>query len=211
MKFVFSIFVLILCIVSSSCSVFREVEVEESFDPIVLELSKPYNNVDSNDVYTQVEILSNRLNINPIHLMILINFETGGTFDPTIKSQVSSGRGLIQVLDRTAGGLVDKNGKEIRNSLHLIKVYPTLHEQLEIPNEKNKFGGPVYQYFSKLKPKKDDLRDLIACNFYPYARGKEYNFKKNVSKVNGGLKNVDEYVVLAIKRAKEKGIIDSTY
>lgn len=209
MKFVFSVFVLVLCVASSSCSIFREVEVVN--EDVVLDLSKPYNNVDSNDVYAQVEVLSNKLNINPIHLMILINFETGGTFDPTIKSQVSSGRGLIQVLDRTACGLVDKNGKEIKSSKHLIKVYPTLHEQLEVPNEKNKFGGPVYQYFSKLKPKKDDLRDLIACNFYPFARGKQVTFKKNIGGVNGGLKNIDQYVVLAIQRAKEKGIVDSTY
>lgn len=200
---------LFLC--SSSCSLFIPIAKSEEpiYEDVVLDLSEPYQNVEEDNIYGQVEVLASKLNINPTHLMILINFETGGTFDPNIKSPVSSARGLIQVLDGTAKGLVDKNGKEIKNSNHLIEIYPTIHDQLEVPNKNNKYGGPVYQYFSKLKPKKDDLYDLIACNFYPYSRNKNgYEFNSKVKKANGGLKNVEEYVVLAIQRAKEKGIVE---
>lgn len=208
MRFIFVFFVFIVSLVSSSCSIIPKVERIE--EPIVIVLSEPYNNVDTS-VYSQVEVLANKLNINPLHLMILINFETGGTFDPTIKSKVSSGKGLIQVLDGTAKGLVDKTGKEIKSSSHLIKVYPTIHDQLEVPNKNNPFGGPVFQYFNKLKPKKDDLYDLIACNFYPYSRErKNHNFKSSVKSVNGGIGNVQEYVELAIQRAKEKGLYYTT-
>lgn len=178
-------------------------------EEVSLDLSQPYKDVDKEDVYSQIVILSNKLNVDPLYFMILINFETGGTFDPKSKSPISSARGLIQVVDGTAKGLVDKNGKDIKNSNHLIEVYPTMHEQLEVPNKNNKYGGPVFQYFNKLKPK-NDLKDLILCNFYPYARNKSgYTFKHGVRKVNGGIKNVEEYVQMAIKKAKENGIINS--
>lgn len=194
-------------VVSCASSIKVEEKVEYKPEEVVLDLSKPYTNIDTNDVYSQVELLAEKLDINPIHLMILINFETGGTFDPQIKSPVSSAQGLIQVVDGTARGLVDRDGNEIKNTKDLIRIYPTIHAQLEVPNEKNKFGGPIFQYFSKLKPKKNDLYDLIACNFYPYARNKEgYKFKHGIRKVNGGIKSVDEYVEMAIKKGKEKGI-----
>lgn len=56
---------------------------------------------------SEVERVSQKWGFNPNDLMAVINFETGGTFDPSVKNQQkgSTATGLIQFLSKTAKGL----------------------------------------------------------------------------------------------------------
>ncbi len=49
--------------------------------------------------------ISNKLNMLPEQLLGAISLETMGTFNPAIKSRLSSGSGLIQILEGTASEL----------------------------------------------------------------------------------------------------------
>jgi len=57
------------------------------------------------EFFNELSEISKRVGIPIEHLIAIINFETGGTFNPAIKSGTSSAVGLIQFMPLTAGGL----------------------------------------------------------------------------------------------------------
>src|SRR5690625_2115809 len=62
----------------------------------------------------KVKEVAENLGIDPNWLMMIMNVESGGTFDPSIKSKNSSATGLIQFMASTAedlGTTTDKLSK----------------------------------------------------------------------------------------------------
>lgn len=53
----------------------------------------------------KVIAIADKYNLNPNWIMVVINFETSGTFSPSIKNPYSSATGLIQFLESTANEL----------------------------------------------------------------------------------------------------------
>ena len=54
----------------------------------------------------KVDAIEKRLKMEPGSLLAVMNFETGGTFDPAVKNRAGSGAtGLIQFMPSTAKGL----------------------------------------------------------------------------------------------------------
>lgn len=68
-------------------------------------LDVPPKVMEDTDFLVAVTNTSAALNLNPNDLMQAIAFETGGTFDPSVKNPGSSATGLIQFIESTAEGL----------------------------------------------------------------------------------------------------------
>jgi hypothetical protein len=172
-----------------------------------IEMRNPYKGLPEKDnLYPCIEILAKRLNISAGDLYALINFETGGRMNPQVvnKSKTSSAKGLLQFTDGSAKKLLDKNGKRMKSSAHLIKEYSTIKDQLEIPNENSKYGGPVFQYLNMLAPFKS-TEDLYMAVMHPASR-KTLTLPANISKQNAGIKTAKEFVSLARHKVSAAGI-----
>jgi len=91
---------------------------------------------------------------NPKWLEYLIQYETGGTFNPLEKNPLSSARGLIQFMNSTAKNM------GYRDSLDLVEKHPEFISQLK---------GPVYEYLKPYAPYKSEY-ELNMAVFFPAAR-----------------------------------------
>ena len=173
---------------------------------LTIDISDPYRNLPTNDqFYPCLEILAQKLNVDKSDLFALINFETGGRIDPTIKNRSgSSAKGLLQFTDASARKLKDKNGHNLKSSAHLIKEYPTIKDQMEIPTKHNKYGGPVYQYLNMLAPYKSS-EDLFMAVMYPPAR-KTGILPKHISVRNAGIKSAKQFASMARRKAADVSV-----
>lgn len=99
--------------------------------------------------------VAGRLKVPTDWLAALINFETAGSWDPQKKNPLSSARGLIQFMDRTAVSM------GYRNSLDLVQKYPTVAGQLR---------GPVLQYFQQWTAPPKTKQDFYFRVFLPEYR-----------------------------------------
>lgn len=96
---------------------------------------------------------SDRLRIkDPKWLIDMVGFESG--YDPKAKNPLSSARGIIQWIDRTAQGMGYKN------SLDLVTQHPTLQDQLKTP---------LIEYLKGYAPF-DSEQSLYMAVFLPIAR-----------------------------------------
>ncbi len=127
-----------------------------------------------------------RLGIPPEWLAASINFETGGTWDPNIKNNGSSARGLIH----SARGLIQFTNTTAKNlgyssSLDLVTKNPTVRDQLV---------GPVYEYLRKYGPFKD-LKEFSLSIFIPAYRKMDLNtiLSDEVRQANPGINTVGDY------------------
>ena len=95
------------------------------------------------------------LDMDAMGLISIIDFETAGTFSPSIKNPTGSATGLIQFVEKTARGL----GTSTRELAQMSQV-----EQLEY----------VKKYFSLFSNRADysNPRDIALAIFYPKALGK---------------------------------------
>jgi len=125
--------------------------------------------------------VASRINTNPSWLDALINFETAGSYSPTIKNPLSSARGLIQVIDSTA-----KSEFNVSDSLELIEKYPTFESQMY---------NVVLPYLEKYKPF-PTKQSLYMAVFYPKYRNADpgTQFPEYVQKVNPGISTVQDYI-----------------
>ncbi len=172
---------------------------------LIIDLQDPYKNLPSSDVtFPCLEILANRLNVSTDDLFALMYTETGGTMNPKIASKVSSAKGLLQFTDESARRITDKNGKKLKSSAHLIRVYPTAKDQLEIPNKHNIHGGPVYQYLNMLAPFKSS-EDLYMAVMYPPGRSTGV-LPKWARKNNAGIKTAKDFLNLARRKVARSGV-----
>ncbi len=102
---------------------------------------------------TKLIQVANRLGMNPDHLATVISFETGGTFNPSIKNRAGSGAvGLIQFMPPTALNL-GTTTKDLANM--------SAEQQLDY----------VEKYFAGHKNLKT-LNDIYLAVLYPAASGK---------------------------------------
>lgn len=113
-------------------------------------------------------------------LAALIDFETAGSWSPTIRNPYSTARGLLQFVDATARGL------GYLDSSDLIARHPTVASQLR---------GPVRAYLAQFAPFATDAA-LAMSVFYPAARtwSEDTPFPASVQRVNPGIKTVGDYV-----------------
>lgn len=138
---------------------------------------------------SQMEILKSvaaRLGVTSEWLWIEINFETNGTFSPTIKNPKSSARGLIQWIDARAQDL------GFSSSLDLVNKNPTVESQLEL----------VYRDLKRFMPF-PSFQSLAMAVFRPSMRyvHPDTPLPANIQSVNDGIRTVGDYVSYAVKRA----------
>lgn len=98
--------------------------------------------------------IAERLGTNPNFLMAVMSFETGGTFDPSVRNKAGSGAvGLIQFMPQTAQGL--GTSSEALASM-------TAEEQLEF----------VERHYRPFKGRLGTLEDTYMAVLLPKAVGK---------------------------------------
>lgn len=120
------------------------------------------------------------LNVPAGWLAGVIDFETAGTWSPTVRNQGSSAAGLLQFTDQAAREL------GYSSSAELVAAFPTAAAQLR---------GPVYQYLERYAPF-PTLQSLAMAVFYPAARAwnPSQAFPAWVQSANPGIRTVDDYV-----------------
>jgi len=131
--------------------------------------------------------VATRLGVPSSWLAAVINFETAGTWNPTIKNPNSSARGLIQFLDATARDL----GYD--SALSLVTSNPTIESQLR---------GPVLRYFLKHGPRFKSKQELWFAVFLPRYKNAPHStviYADDLAKqakfrrANPGIKTVGDY------------------
>lgn len=138
---------------------------------------------------TRTEIITEtarNVGTEPVWLDKLINFETAGTYSPTIKNPKSSARGLLQFMDSTAQQF------GYGDSLDLVNRYPTFESQMK---------GPVTQYL-KQWPSHPTEKALYLSVFYPAYRTKNIDtpFPASVQAANPGIRTPRDYINLIRSR-----------
>lgn len=134
---------------------------------------------------------------DPAYLDALINFETGGTYDPFIKNPRSSARGLIQIIDKTAQDIFNA-----QDSLALVNAHPTFESQMY---------GVVLPYLKKYAPF-PTKQSLYMSVFYPAYRyvPEDQKFPSWVPKNNPGIYTPADYIAFVDKRIKNPVIVQSS-
>lgn len=136
-----------------------------------------------------------QIGTRPEWLDALINFETGGTYDPmVINSFDPEAKGLIQFRDEAAQdlGFVD--------STQLVSVYPDFETQMlnaVVPYfklQQKQFSIPSYM----------DRQSLYMAVFYPaYAtKPPKTEFPEYVQKANPGITTIQDYIEFVNRRIK---------
>lgn len=125
--------------------------------------------------------VAQKLKIPPSWLDQVINFETGGTYDPLIKNPYSSARGLIQVIDSTARSVFS-----MPSSLALVRKYPDFKSQMY---------NVVYPYLRQYAPF-PSKQSFFMSIFYPKYRSvpPDTIFPQSVRAVNPGIVTVNDYM-----------------
>lgn len=177
--------------------------LEELEEPEILEMPYPYHY--ELTTYDMVEILATRLEIHTDSLWELINYETVGTMSPVAKNPISSAKGMIQFVDATARTLKDSSGKKYKSSKDLIDRCSSQECQLAVPNSRNRYGGPVYQYLKRFG-KLDTKQKLYMAVFHPKSMNKDINhkFSSSVKAVNPGISSVSDYITRAEQAMPKK-------
>lgn len=144
----------------------------------------------------KVSMIADDLGADPNHLMAAINFETGGTFDPTIENEAGSGAvGLIQFTPATAKALTgDKTEKAAIERLKNMSAT----EQLDY----------VAKYLKPYAGKLNSMADVYMAILYPKAVGKggDYALFRKGTKAywqNRGL-DIDDNGVITKSEASSK-------
>lgn len=109
--------------------------------------------------------ISKNLGISPNWLMAVINFETAGTFSPSIRNKFTQATGLIQFVPTTA--------RSLGTSVEELKGMSFIR-QLDF----------VERYYMPYKKKIKGFTDLYLATFFPLAIGKPDNWvlrSKNIS------------------------------
>ena len=122
---------------------------------LIFENKLPSHN--RNAVIAKINSVSSNLGIRPNWLMAVINFETAGTFSPSIKNKYTGATGLIQFMPSTAVGLGTSTAQ--------LALMP-FEKQLEY----------VEKYYRPYKSKIKGFIDLYLATFFPVSMGKPDNW-----------------------------------
>lgn len=113
---------------------------------------------------TKVVDIAKDLDTDPQHLLQVMKFETGGTFDSRVKNKAGSGAtGLIQFMPDTAKELTGADTKAAAIKI-LEDMTPT--QQLDY----------VKKYLEPFKGKLNSIEDVYMAVLYPKAVGKAADF-----------------------------------
>ena len=150
----------------------------------------------------KISEVARKVGARPSLLDALINFETGGTYDPLIKNPRpdSTAVGLIQITDSTARDIFGMSANA------LISKYPTFDAQMEyvvlpyLQQRKKVFNGGA-PLFSE--------NDLYMSVFYPAYMNKSPDtpFPDNVVKVNPGIRTPADYARFVNQRIKKEALL----
>ncbi|TYB78337.1 transglycosylase SLT domain-containing protein [Bizionia myxarmorum] len=116
----------------------------------------------------KIKEVSSYLNIDPNWLMAVINFESAGTFSPSIENHITGATGLIQFMPNTAQSL----GTTVSALSRMSGV-----QQLDY----------VKQYYNPYKTKIKSYIDLYFATFFPIAIGKAGNYVLQTSRIPPGV------------------------
>ena len=116
----------------------------------------------------KVNEVSNYLGINPNWLMAVINFESAGTFSPSIENHITGAVGLIQFMPNTARSL----GTSVSQLANM-----SAEDQLDY----------VKAYYNQFKSKIKSYIDLYFATFFPAAIGKAGNYVLQTSSIPPGV------------------------
>lgn len=144
--------------------------------------------------------ISNTLGIDANWLMAVINFESAGTFSPSVKNPSSGATGLIQFIPSTALGL----GTTVDSLASMSNV-----NQLDY----------VLKYYNTYKSKIISYVDLYLATLFPKALGKPDNYILQTDTISAGsiaknnpvfdLNKNNEITVGEVKQQKLNEIPDS--
>lgn len=135
---------------------------------------------------TEIDTLSGRLGVPPKWLLAIFNFETGGTFSPSIQNKWSGATGLIQFMPSTAN-LLGTTTAALKNM--------TVPQQLQYVEAYFNLPGNRAPY--------PDVGNMYLAVFSPAYRNKPYShiaYKQDSTayKQNSGLdKNKDGAITVA--------------
>lgn len=174
-----------------------QVEIVDQIDTTeyVVDFSK------STDINHHLIKLCNSLGLEYSDLFSLIAYETAGTFSAKITNPNSGARGLLQFTNSTSRKIRARDGRYLNNADELVAEYSTAIQQLEMPGLDSRYGGPVYQYFSKFGVPKNK-RELYLSVFYPIAVNWPDSriLPKEVTDGNPGIVTVGDYVKMIERR-----------
>lgn len=125
--------------------------------------------------------VATRLQCNPADLDAVINFETGGKYDPFVKNPLSGAMGLIQVTNSTARGEFG-----VSDTLALSNRFPDFFSYMD---------NVVYPYLKKYSPYRTK-QELYMAVFYPAYRrvDSQTRFPADVTLQNPGIRIVQDYI-----------------
>ena len=131
-----------------------------------------------------------RVEVEPYLLAALIEFES--SWQPLIKNRLSSARGLIQFMDRTAHrlGYADPKAPSEKPWLDASRVLLEAH-----PDTVSQLLCPVLRYLYPMKPFPTD-QSLFMAVFYPAYRKVDPGtpFPERVRRSNQGIITVNDYL-----------------
>lgn len=146
--------------------------------------STPVYNLTKDDI-REIERVAADLNYPPEWLANLINFESGGTFNPAIQNSIGA-TGLIQFLPSTA--------RQMGTTTDALKQM-TFKQQMQY----------VRQHIAGFQKKRAVLgdkfsqTDLFMMIFYPVSVGNpNYQFPEVVQRANNGIKTPMDYTKFAL-------------
>lgn len=116
----------------------------------------------------KINEVSNYLGIDPNWLMAVINFESAGTFSPSIENHITGATGLIQFMPNTA--------QSLGTSVNALKNMSAV-QQLDY----------VKMYYKQFKSKINSYIDLYFATFFPIAIGKPGNYVLQTSRIPPGV------------------------
>lgn len=137
--------------------------------------------------------VARKVGTEPYLLDALINFETGGTYDPQIKNPYSSARGLIQITDSPAREL------GFRDSADAVTKFSDFHSQMY------HVVLPYFQMQRRRHGPLDTRQRLYMSVFYPayMDTSPHTEFPASVQKVNPGIVRVRDYIYFVNSRVNE--------
>ncbi len=152
----------------------------------------------------KIREVARKVGARPSALDALINFETGGTYNPLIENPHpdSTAIGLIQINDPTAKDLFGMSAKE------LVNKYPTFDSQMDnvvlpyLQQRKKVYnaGAPLFK-----------KHDLYMSVFYPayINENPDTLFPESIQKMNPGIKTPADYARFVDRRIKDTTLLIS--
>ncbi len=151
-----------------------------------------------------IEDTANYFGFRAEHLANLINFESGGTFNPAIQNSIGA-TGLIQFIPSTAISLGTTTyalqKMSFPQQMEYVKKY--IYKNYVSRGWIDKNGNPLKNKASQI--------DLFMIIFYPVSVGNpNYKFPQNVVNANGGTKTPTDYYNKATAAAPFKTLLSGS-